>query len=88
MKAHRPHARSLTALGVALPHAAAYTRAVALDPTRVAARANLGNVLLVLGRPREAIVHYEEAVRLAPADPRAHENLALAREALRSAPNR
>ncbi|MBI5766265.1 MAG: tetratricopeptide repeat protein [Verrucomicrobia bacterium] len=68
--------------------AAAYTRTVALEPAHLAAHANLGNALLLSGHPAAAIVHYETVLRLQPGDARAQENLQLAREALRAAPNR
>jgi len=43
-------------------------------------------VLLLQGRAREAIVQYEEALRLRPDDLRTRENLELARESLRTTP--
>ena len=55
------------------------TRAIQLQPDFVEAHANLGNVLLLSGRPAEAIVAYEAALRLRPRDPGLLENLAAAR---------
>jgi Flp pilus assembly protein TadD len=54
-----------------------------LVPADADAHANLGNVLLLGGRPREAIACYEQSLRLRPADDRTRENLQLAREGLR-----
>jgi Tfp pilus assembly protein PilF len=68
--------------------AAAYARTVALAPDRLAARANLGNTLLLSGRPAEAIAQCEEVLRRQPGDARAQENVQLAREALRQTSNR
>jgi tetratricopeptide (TPR) repeat protein len=57
----RPHARVLTALGVAQLHAGRpvdalphFTRALALDPTHLAAQRNRALALLQLGRGEEA----------------------------------
>ena len=52
-------------------------------PADADAPAHLGNVLLLADQPREAITCYETSRRLRPADTRTHENLQLAREALR-----
>lgn len=57
------------------------TRATQLQPDFVEAHANLGNVLLLSGRPTEAIVAYEAALRLRPNDAGLLENLAEARSA-------
>ena len=56
-------------------------RALQLQPDLVEAHANLGNVLLLSGRAREAIPAYEAALRLRPGDAGLLENLAAAREA-------
>ena len=56
---------------------------IRLAPADADAHANLGNVLLLADQPREAITCYETSLRLRPADTRTHENLQLAREALR-----
>lgn len=55
------------------------TRAIQLQPDFVEAHANLGNVLLLSGRPAEAIIAYEAALRLRPRDAGLLENLAAAR---------
>lgn len=60
----------------------AYEDALALDPSQVIARANLANCLLVTGRPREAIEHYEAVLRARPADEAVRRNLEIAREGL------
>jgi Flp pilus assembly protein TadD len=59
--AHRPHARALTALGVALLHAGRpaealphFARAIALDPSHLSAESNRALALLQLGRANEA----------------------------------
>jgi Flp pilus assembly protein TadD len=62
--------------------AAVYARTIALAPKHTAAHANLGNCLLVTGRPADAIAEYEIVLRLQPDDSRTRENLALARAAL------
>jgi protein O-GlcNAc transferase len=67
-------------LGPAEGHFRAILRLVPADAD---AHANLGNVLLLGGRPREAIACYEQSLRLRPADDRTRENLQLAREGLR-----
>jgi Flp pilus assembly protein TadD len=61
--AHRPHARALTALGVALLHAGRaaeslphFERALALDPSHLSAQRNRALALLQLGRAAEAAV--------------------------------
>jgi tetratricopeptide (TPR) repeat protein len=58
--------------------AGAYRALLKDQPNDVAARSNLGVVLVKLGRYDEAIGEYEAADRLAPADPRIGLNLALA----------
>ncbi len=59
--AHRPHARTLTALGVALLHAGRpadalpyFARALTLDPSHLSAERNRALALLQLGRAAEA----------------------------------
>jgi tetratricopeptide (TPR) repeat protein len=53
-----------------------------LHPDQLAARLNLGALLLELKRPQEAISHLEAAARLAPAEAAAWSPLARARDAL------
>lgn len=62
-------------------HAAieAYRRALAIDATLVAARNNLANALLIVGRVEEAIVEYEQVLAARPDDRSVRENLAAAR---------
>jgi tetratricopeptide (TPR) repeat protein len=59
---------------------AGYRKCLAAEPGRVDARSNLGVVLAKLGRYREAVVEYEEALKSAPPEvaPRLRFNLALA----------
>jgi protein O-mannosyl-transferase len=70
----------LTALQV--PHwkdrHAVWSRAVAATTDNHLARNNLGNVLVETGRPREAVAHYVEALRIKPGYADAHNNLGLA----------
>jgi len=49
---------------------------LATNPDSWTARTNLGAALGALGRPQEAIPHYEEAIRLRPTSFQAHNNLA------------
>jgi tetratricopeptide (TPR) repeat protein len=70
------------AAGAALEH---YRAALALDPAHDAARANLGRLLLVLGRPAEAERELRVALAGSPADVRARNNLAHALIELASA---
>ena len=44
----------------------AYRNCLAAEPGRVDARSNLGVVLVKLGRYREAVVEYQEALKSAP----------------------
>jgi tetratricopeptide (TPR) repeat protein len=81
-------ARNLSRTGLALAQGgrlveavAPLSRATQLQPDLVEAQANLGNVLLLSGRPAEAIRAYEAALRLRPGDAGLMENLATAREA-------
>ncbi|MCX7803699.1 MAG: tetratricopeptide repeat protein [Planctomycetota bacterium] len=61
-----------------------YRRARDLAPHRAAYHNNLANVLCDLGRLREGIAEYEEAIRLSPSPPpEAEANLRLARMELR-----
>lgn len=53
-----------------------YERCLAIDPERQSAHYNLGNILLKLGRLRDAEEHLRAAVRLAPAQADAKANLA------------
>lgn len=48
---------------------------LAKNPASWTAHTNLGAVLADLGRPQEAVAHYEEALRLRPASAEAHNNL-------------
>jgi tetratricopeptide (TPR) repeat protein len=70
----------LTALQ--LPHwkdrHAVWSRAVAATTDNHLAQNNLGNVLVEAGRPREAVAHYVEALRIKPDYADAHNNLGLA----------
>ena len=52
-----------------------YRRALAQDPDFIRAWTNLGNANLELGRTDEAIAAYEQALRIAPADPEVLNNL-------------
>jgi Flp pilus assembly protein TadD len=56
----------------------AYREAIALAPSSVEARSNLGAALAALGRYEEAKEAYREALRLLPGDARIRLNLALA----------
>ncbi|AOS46443.1 lipoprotein NlpI [Lacunisphaera limnophila] len=58
----------------------AFALAVERDPSHWEALTNLGNCLLMAGRPTEAIARYEAVLRLRPDDRQVRENLALARE--------
>ncbi len=53
-------------------------RAVALDPTSVAAHQNLGTALLSLNRPADAVVEYRRALAIDPQDPSCLYNVGLA----------
>ncbi len=53
-----------------------YRKAIALDARHVDARFGLGNCLKKLGRPDEARKTYEDALELAPSDPKLLNNLA------------
>ncbi len=55
-----------------------YQEAILLDPKMIAARANLGIVLVSVGRFDEAIVQYNAALAQAPNDPIVRLDLALA----------
>ena len=59
---------------------AAYVRVLASEPSNYQAQSNLGATLAALGRYREAEGHYQEALRLAPAQYKSHlrRNIALA----------
>ncbi|MFM8337235.1 MAG: tetratricopeptide repeat protein, partial [Opitutaceae bacterium] len=52
-----------------------------IRPDDADAHANLGNVLLLTGRAREAAERFETALRLRPVDDRLSESLAAARRA-------
>jgi tetratricopeptide (TPR) repeat protein len=58
----------------------AYRHALALDPSLVDARVNLGRIVHEAGDAREAIRLYEDALARSPDDPIVHFNLALALE--------
>ena len=58
--------------------AAAYARAVALEPDRVAARNSLGQALDRLGRSEEAVGQFEAALALKPDDPELRFHMILA----------
>jgi tetratricopeptide (TPR) repeat protein len=53
-----------------------------LDPNNAMAQANLANALLALGRPQEAIAHYQAAEAIAPDNPLIHLNLGIILSAL------
>jgi tetratricopeptide (TPR) repeat protein len=57
------------------PSAAEFRRALELKPEYALAHNNLGNVLLMQGKPAEALTHFREAVRIDPANVEAHYNL-------------
>jgi protein O-GlcNAc transferase len=52
----------------------ALLRSVAMEPAFAPAHLNLGNVLLAQQRMEQALLHYEEAARLAPGNPGLHNN--------------
>ena len=60
--------------------AAAYARAIALEPAHVAARNYLGQALDRLGRSEEAVSQLEAALALKPGDPELRFHLILARK--------
>jgi Flp pilus assembly protein TadD len=69
-----------------LPEAAgAYARAIAIDPTYVQARHDLGVVLAMGGRYEEALRELSAAQRLSPHDPNIASNMARVRELLAAA---
>jgi len=53
----------------------AYKQALTLKPDYFEVHANLGNILLDVGRVEEALQHYREAIRLRPDIPELHDNL-------------
>ena len=55
---------------------AGWEQMVRLDPGHPHAHANLGHVMLTLGRLDEAIQHYEQHVKISPNEASAHYNLA------------
>ena len=55
--------------------AAAYRRALALDPGHASAHTNLAAMLAHDGHAAEALTHFAEAARVAPDDPDVHNNL-------------
>jgi tetratricopeptide (TPR) repeat protein len=61
----------------------AYTQALALEPRMVDAHVNLGRLLQLAGRTREAIEHYRTSLRTGTTDPTAAFNLGTALEELR-----
>ncbi len=62
---------------------AAFERSLASDPSSGYAHYNLARVLVRLGRVREALPHYEAAVRIDPANQDAAEELAAARKVVK-----
>ena len=62
----------------------AYAQALARDPTLVDAHVNLGRLLQLSGRTREAIQHYRLSIRGGSTDPTASFNLGTAMEELGS----
>jgi cytochrome c-type biogenesis protein CcmH/NrfG len=52
---------------------------IQLQPDNADAHANLGNILLLQGRSREALASYETALRLRPGDARMRNSIELAR---------
>ena len=77
LHAHLTEADRLAALG--RPEAAAeYREAINLDPANASAHAGLGNLLLALGKPEEALPELQEAARRDPANAEAALTLGLA----------
>ena len=72
--------RQMGQTGPALAH---LSRAVELEPSLVAARLELGALLLAAGRHAEAVEQYERAAALRPLDPDSQRALDRAREAQR-----
>jgi tetratricopeptide (TPR) repeat protein len=64
----------------------AYRLALTLDPEHFGAQLGLGNLLLVHGRPGEALPHLERAAELVPADLDVQRQLASAAAAVRASP--
>lgn len=64
--------------GIASARSPARTRLALAGILAAGAHINLGNALDTQGRTREAIVHYEAALRLEPGNAAAHFNLAVA----------
>lgn len=58
--------------------AAAYRRALALDPLHAEAHLNLGRLLHAEGDPAAALPHYRQAAGLRPDEPTAHYNVGVA----------
>jgi Flp pilus assembly protein TadD len=54
-----------------------YQKALEVDPEFVAARNNLGAVLMIMNKPGEAATHLEECIRQDPHNPMAPANLAV-----------
>ena len=57
-----------------------YLEAARLDPKRADVHSNLGSLLLREGRTSQAIIQYEEALRIDPSLTEAAENLRVAKE--------
>lgn len=66
----------------------AYRRALEIEPGLFEAELNLGNLLRVTGRAREAIPHLERAVARSPEDEDAHRELGAARAQAGIAPTK
>lgn len=80
--AHRPHARALTALGVALVQSGRpdeslplFERAIAADPSHLAAQRNRALALLQLGRAAEAAAVFAALPAREPGEARAYYEL-------------
>lgn len=67
--AHKAHGLTLRARGEHHAALEAFSRAIELDRNFAAAYANMGNQLILVGRPEEAPALVEQAIRLSPHDP-------------------
>jgi len=79
-------AKTLFLMGQVESSVLTYRRVLQLDPNNIIAHTQLGRLLLLLGRPQEALIYLQHAQKIEPRNPLIYRNRLIAHQALKDVP--